>query len=639
MRRSGLPIPCLNGLRIASLEEHERAACARNQHRGAAMTRCEGEGVPPAGTPDRAAHSSPSPLLTLSLFEDLDPDARASLVREADRVRLPAGGVLFEQGDAADALYVVLSGSLNVMVADSAKGRSGPRRLVNQIYAGQTAGEMALLAARPRSATVIASRDTSLLRITREVFERLVRTHSGAVLKLSAQLVDRLERATLHHTFSAVPRTLALVPLDPAVPSAWLAAALGRALVDGGAKTCVWTQAADEVVLDRIEGAHDLTVYQGRTDDPVWTSAAIGRADSVFLVASPATAAAAPLAEWPIAGLPWRTPDLIVVQDADARMPAATTDLLRRFPARRHWHVRNGNDADVARLGRHLRGRAVGVVFSGGGARGYAHLGVVRALREIGIPLDIVGGASFGAIVAAGAASEWGDDELLERFRDGFARSNPLNDYAMPFVALTRGRKVSRQLRAHFGDRRVEDLWRPFFAVAANLTTGSLSVLKEGLIWEALRASIALPGLLPPWIADGEVLVDGAMMNNLPADVMRSIDGGVIVAVDVTRYETLRASSSPRGGLIWRLLTGQQAGGPSIVSTLLRSAHVGSDVQTRLSREAADLVLDPPLSDVDLRDWKAIDRAAESGYRHAMTLASELRRVAFRAATATPAPQ
>src|SRR5262249_30663957 len=154
--------------------------------------------------------------------------------------------------------------------------------------------------------------------------------------------------------------------------------------------------------------------------------------------------------------------------------------------------------------------------------------------REIGIPLDLVGGASFGAIVAAGVASEWGDEELLERFREGFARSNPLSDYAMPFVALTKGRKVSRQLRAHFGDRRVEDLWRPFFTVAANLTPGSLSVLKEGAIWEALRASIALPGLLPPWIANGEVFVDGAVMNNLPADVMRSVDGGVIVAVDVT---------------------------------------------------------------------------------------------------------
>jgi NTE family protein len=600
------------------------------------MTRGEGEGAAPAGTPDGVANSDRSPLPTLSLFEDLDPDARASLVREADRVRLPAGYLLFEQGDAADALYVVLSGCLSVMAADPAKGRSAPRRLVNHIYAGQTVGEMGLLAARPRTATIVASRDTSLLRITRDMFERLVRTHSGAMFKLSAQLVDRLEKATLNRTFAALPRTLALIPVDPAVPSAWLAAALGRALVDGGAKTCILTQAADEVLLDRIEGAHELTVYAGRADDPAWTRAAIGRADRVFLVASPATVEATPPAGWRTAGLPWRTADLIVVQSADARVPAATTELLRRIPARRHWHVRKGNEADVARLGRHLRGRALGVVFSGGGARGYAHLGIVRALREIGIPLDLVGGASFGAIVAAGVASEWGDEELLERFREGFARSNPLSDYAMPFVALTKGRKVSRQLRAHFGDRRVEDLWRPFFTVAANLTTGSLSVLKEGAIWEALRASIALPGLLPPWIANGEVFVDGAVMNNLPADVMRSVDGGVIVAVDVTRYETLRAFSSPRGPWIWRLLTGQQFGGPSIVSTLLRSAHVGSDVQTRLSREAADLVLEPPLADVDLRDWKAIDRAAEAGYRHAMTLAGELRRVAFHAAEVAP---
>jgi NTE family protein len=601
-----------------------------------------GEDGHTGGRPGHAEPSGEMPptfLPTPSMFDGLDADACAALEREAERVHLPAGGVLFEQGDAADALYVVLSGSLGVLVGDSSEGDAETRRLVNQIYAGQTVGEMALVSERARSATVVASRDTSLLRITKDAFARLVRTHSGAMLRMSAQLVDRLESATLQRTLVAAPRTIALVPVDRTAPVAWLASAMTRTLVDGGAKTRVLSEPTEKSLLDRIEMAHDLTLYHCAADDPLWTSVAIDRADRIFFVASAATSASVPMV-WRIGDLPWRTAELIVVQREDARMPAATTELLRRLPVRRHWHIREGNDADVARLGRHILGRAVGIVFSGGGARGYAHLGVVRALREIGIPLDVVGGASVGGIVAAGVACEWADDQLLERFREAFARSNPLNDYAIPLVALTKGRKVSRRLQAYFGDRRIEDLWRPFFTVAANLTTGSLAVLKDGLLWQALRASIALPGLVPPWIADGEVFVDGAVMNNLPTDVMGAIEGGVVIGVDLTRYETLRVpSSSGRRRPIWRMLTGQELDGPSIVSTLLRSAHVGSDVQTKLSRNIADLVLEPPLPDVDLRDWRSLDRVVEAGYCYVMGRAAELQRFAPRAAAATRHPR
>src|SRR5580700_1060502 len=166
------------------------------------MTSCErsGEDAPTAGRPGDATRSGAPPPTVLpspSMFDDLDADARAALEREAERVQLPAGHVLFEQGDAADALYVVLSGSLGVLVGDSSEGRNETGRLVNQIYAGQTVGEMALVSQRARSATVVASRDTSLLRITKDAFAKLVRTHSGAMLKMSAQLVDRLENATL----------------------------------------------------------------------------------------------------------------------------------------------------------------------------------------------------------------------------------------------------------------------------------------------------------------------------------------------------------------------------------------------------------------------------------------------------------
>src|SRR5258708_5397233 len=150
------------------------------------MTSCEGkeEDAPTAGQSDGTSPSgetAPTLLPSPSVFDDLDADARAALEHEAERVQLPAGHVLFEQGDAADALYVVLSGSVGVVVGDPSEGRDGTRRLVNQIYTGQTVGEMALMAERARSATVVPSRHTSLLRIPQDPFARLVGTHSGAL--------------------------------------------------------------------------------------------------------------------------------------------------------------------------------------------------------------------------------------------------------------------------------------------------------------------------------------------------------------------------------------------------------------------------------------------------------------------------
>ena len=195
-----------------------------------------------------------------------------------------------------------------------------------------------------------------------------------------------------------------------------------------------------------------------------------------------------------------------------------------------------------------------------------------------------------------------------------FVESNPLNDYALPFVALTRGRKVTKLLRKHFGDHEIEDLWRPCFIVSSNLTTGASELHRRGPLWWALRASVAIPGLLPPLMRGGEVLVDGAVMNNLPADVMCAMGRGPVIGVDVTRYQTLRGGDGNLSGTLWRrVLLGDGGQTPGIVSLLLRAATVGSDAETRLSRDHTDLLFEPPLPNVAIRDWKAFDRAVEAG--------------------------
>jgi NTE family protein len=247
------------------------------------------------------------------------------------------------------------------------------------------------------------------------------------------------------------------------------------------------------------------------------------------------------------------------------------------------------------------------LVLSGGGARGFAHLGVIRALREARIPIDFVGGASIGAIIAAGVAMGWSDEEMKLRYRRGFVDTNPVNDYTFPLVALTRGRKVSRLLEREYGNVVIEDLRRPFFCISANLTTGRAFEHRDGALWNALRASVAIPGIMPPVFRGDNILVDGATINNLPVDVMQRHAPGLVIGSDVGAD---RARSTKGRVYIYQIL--------------MYAGLVNSAASAAAQRALADVLLKPPLANVDLLNWQAFDRAIEAGYAYARRTLEEL---------------
>jgi NTE family protein len=280
----------------------------------------------------------------------------------------------------------------------------------------------------------------------------------------------------------------------------------------------------------------------------------------------------------------------------------------------------------LARLGRLITGRAVGLVMGGGGARGMAHIGVLRALDEANVPVDLIGGTSMGSIIAAGAALESTPETLRQKMRAVFVDDNPLNDYTLPIVALVKGRKVSQLLRQFLGDRSIEDLWRYFYCVSSNLTTGRQHIHRAGPLWRAVRASISIPGLLPPMVEQGEVLVDGGLLNNLPTDVMSEMRRGPIIAVDVTSDRVLSAAVEDlEDRSLWSMVR-HRGRAPGIAKLLVRAGTVSSDVQRKFSRAQADLLLEPPLGDVDMLSWDGFDRAYEAGYRHTLAALERLDR-------------
>ena len=560
-------------------------------------------------------------LQRFPLLAELGDAALRRLLAEANWFGLPGGVVLDRDGENDRALFLVVTGSLGVFVEDE----PGTRRLVAHVPAGETVGEMSLLSGEPHSAQLVALRDTELLRLSPESFNTLIARHPRLMLNLMRLLVKRLHDTTQRPMDAARPKTFAVVPLQEGLHDEPIAHRLASALVEMGLRAAVLdVKAADQTAdwFNNFEAGHDVVFYCGDAPDGAWTQQCLRQADRVFLVAKtdrpmPMRPLEMPAFKARASGLP----ELLLLHPDSKSVGVPEHFALRSGLFESHHHVRADTAEDIKRLARFVSGRAIGLVLAGGGARGFAHIGILKALAEARVPIDQLGGTSMGALIAAGVAGEWGIDELARRMRAAFVENNPLSDYTIPLIAMVRGRKVSKLLRENYGDVRIEELPKPFFCVSSDLTSGRTHVHRSGPLWRALRASVALPGILPPVTHHGHLLVDGGVMNNLPVDVMAQNSHGPIIASDVTGEVDLHASDDRYGERpIWWLLAQRMRGTPSIISILMRSGTVGSEAQRRLVRHDANYLFEPPLEDIGLRDWHAFDRAVAEGYAHAMSV-------------------
>ncbi|MCB4802766.1 patatin-like phospholipase family protein [Methylorubrum populi] len=571
-----------------------------------------------------ACNAPPDPALAVSeraqipFLSGLDEDAADAIRSRMTSVAVAGGRTLFREGDEADALYTLVSGSVGLSTRDP---RDGSVRRLFRLAPPDSVGELALLAGEPRSVTATALRDSHLLRLPRAGFEDLITRHPGTLLYFARILAKRLTTAHTGVTLGHAPRSFALMAVTEGLRAApfgeRLAHALDAALPGRTGCLTEWPPEADEAWFHRYEQAHDRTVFVAHRIDCPWCQLCLRHADHVLLLAEPG-APPRPGAAAYLASIrsDWIRMDLAVAQPADIRLPRPLHPEVAALPFALRLQVRENHGSDFARLARIASGHARALVLGGGGARGLAHLGVLRVLAEAGLDIDLVGGTSMGSILAASVAMDLSLDEIETYTVASFVGRNPLNDYTLPFHALTRGAKVDAGLAERFGDARIEDLWRPFFCVSSNLTTGTAMVHRVGALDRAIRASIAIPGLLPPVASEDGILVDGGMMNNLPADVMADLDRGPVLAVDVGSDSAFQAM--PRRGMgarAVRRILGISDQLPGIAHLLLRSATVSSGAQTIAAVTRAAILLKPALAGVDLRAWSSFETTAELGYR------------------------
>jgi NTE family protein len=528
---------------------------------------------------------------------EVDAATLEALAEGAVHFSLPAGNLLFESGSTPDGVYLVASGRLGVKTP-------GNSRLTAEIGRSELVGEAAWLLKEQRSATVFALRDSEVLLVPNALLDAVAAHSTHFSLALARLCARRLRRSNRQDLGPKRARVFTIVPNSIEIDVANLATRLVAEFSRAGRTELVWDARASTHTagwFNGIEELNDFVVYVADPGSTGWTRQCCRQADVILLLA-PAGGEPRP---WPSGILEAATArgariDLGLLHDERIKIGAAAR-WLQSSPVALHHHIVDA--ADLGRLARLLTRRGVGLVLSGGGARGFAHLGVIRALREARVPIDFVGGSSIGSIIAAGVAMGWSDEEMRMRYRRSFVDTNPVNDYAFPFVALTRGRKVSRLLQREYGEVLIEDLPQPFFCVSANLTTGRALEHRDGCLADALRASVAIPGVMPPMYRGDDVLVDGAAINNLPVDIMQAHAPGLVIGSDVGADRFVLGRGGKR-----RI---------NIIQILMHSGMVNSASSAAAQRELADVLLKPPLANVDLLNWHAFDRAIEAGYDYA----------------------
>lgn len=547
------------------------------------------------------------------------------------------GEIVVQEGDTADSMLFVISGALRV----SRKDATGKLMLFNEIRPGASFGEAGLILQQARAADVSALRDSTLAVLSRKDYEALLIRHPLALNRVFVQAIYNF----LRHNVQKIQRhaeSIVVVPLHNDADATEVAQGLSLAFAKLGSTHrlsmkdfSTVTHAEADGYNDQIARQEDLEadfeylVYEASAQATDWTQRAFRQADQVVFVGSFDSSKDVELLEQQLMqepGYAMKRRHLVVLHPSDTKYPQGVRNWRRGRDVERIYSTRCGHSGDYERLARFLTGQAVGIVLGGGGARGFAHLGVLKALHEAGIPIDLIGGNSMGALIGAQYACDVSLDEIRQKtqvFASGGERPT------LPLISLVSGNRVRRDLIKMFENLHVDELWRPYFAAACNLTKGCTTVQDSGPLWRAVLASNSPAGLFPPVLIDGDLLVDGAILENVPVGAMRMRLGtanerrrgnGTIIAVDVDVQDDLSAPKDLEKLSLWSTVKGMVVRKanktPTIGQIMYRAGHIGGLNQRGHTISQADLYLEPPVSRFSMMGYRNSSEIVDVGYAY-----------------------
>lgn len=586
------------------------------------------------------------------LFGPLDQTTLQDIEQQIEWVHLHRDEMLFRQGDAGDSLYIVVSGRLRVVFEDE----DGNESVLGELGRGESVGEMALITGEPRSASIYTIRDTQLLKLSKVAFDEITKRYPQVMMAIAKILVGRLRKKEVSLHTTGTVTAIAVLPAGGDVPLTDFVERLAAKLTAVGPVLHLSSDRLDGLLgkagmaqisehgahstrlatwLDEQETKHRFVLYETDKDPSPWTRLCIRQADQVLLVAQAGADPAPGRIDSELLG-PTRPitrgrRTLILLHPDGQKLPSGTSRWLAERQVQEHHHLRWDTDADFARLARFLSGRAIGLALGGGGSHCLAQIGVIRALTEANIPIDMVGGTSMGAVIAVMCAMNCDYQTMIRLNRKGWIESKPLgiSEYAVPLISLYRSRKFDKISKLPAGDADLADLWLNCFCISSNLTTSEMVVHRQGPVWKALRASASLPGIAVPVLDNGNLLVDGGVTNNLPGDVVRDLGAGSVIVVNVSSEQNLSIDRDEIPSS-WDILCSrilpfrERINVPGILDILMASTMLSSQARTNAVIRDADVYFHPPVSNYSLLEFNAIDEIVEVGYRYAKQTIQEL---------------
>ena len=586
----------------------------------------------------------------LRLFGDISNTLMDSLLEQTEIRHYRSGQVLFEEGDSADGLYITVSGKLIVETTN----QEGQRRKMAEVHAPETVGELALLANSTRSATVTATRESTMAMLSRKAFDEIVAPRAQLLIQLSRLVVQRHVANVREEENNSADRNFVVIPLDARMPLRRFVRQLKNSMLELDSSISIDSRTFDTLYgstgasqtafddvfnpavaewLDDKENRFESLMYVADKEWTPWTRRCVNRADRILLVAN-----ASPDNDTSIRTIERKLQamfgdsrirpklDLVLLHNSDTKYPTGTAKWLDIRKLDAFYHVRLDDKLHFGRLARRMRNCARGIVFSGGGARGYVHLGVHKLVEEQNVELDYIGGSSMGGLLGAAMAMGHSYDSIKE-LSSTFASKRALYDYTLPLASLMKSAKLTNFCKHVYKSARIEDLWTPYFCVSSNLADGREVIHDRGPLWKVVRSTISLPGIFSPVpLSNGDLLIDGAVLNSFPVDVMLDRLGGKgnVIGVNVSRipeqfnYYDFGTNLSGWEVLLSRLNPFTETIRiPRMVETLLRATDIKNIERLNAARNAVQILVEPNVRSISLMDFKSYKKISELGYEEA----------------------
>lgn len=591
-------------------------------------------------------------LSTTDLFEKISIDVLTEMAKEFKIMYLAGDEVLFHQNELADSLYLVMYGFLHVLKEQS----DGKKRIIAELGSGSAVGEIACLVDVTRTATIYAVRDSILLQMTRQVFDGFLQKYPMAMMGVARQSVERLIMPVNH----AIKSRISCFTLIPSSNFSGIESfsqlfveklshygetlLLNEAQFDkihgkGSAQTSLDSAKSAEIIswIHTLESTYRYIVYVA-SETGHWAARCLRQADKIILVAQYADSTRLNDLERSVFVKKSEKPsnvELVILADSSLKFASGTSNWFAQRHISQHYNLRMDRSSDISRFIRLVSGHGLGLVLSGGGATALAHLGVIRAIEELEIPLDYIAGTSMGALIGGVLALDLDYRTLVQNIERVFREFSSHVDYTLPVSAMLKAKVLKNLMRDSYGeDTKIEDLWQKYFCVSTNISTSEIAVHDHSLLWKAIRSSISLPGVFPAVHDEfNRIHVDGGILNNLPVDVMKErINGGKIIAsslkinqkISSQEYEEDTTSGwylFVKHKLLPRLTGGRERPKKTFIPierVILDSMLLGSNKHQEAMVAKADYNVLIDIKSYGLLNFKPLREIMDIGYRQAL---------------------